>query len=138
MYQDITIVGHLGGEPVMRYLQTGRPVTNFSVATNRRWTNAAGEPVEETCWFRVATYGVQAENCNQYLSKGRLVLVKGVLRPDPESGGPRIWTGDDGVARASFEVVANNVRFLGGRGEAAELPEAPATEGEEGEDEIPF
>ena len=90
MYQKIVIVGNLGRDPEMRYTPSGQPVTNLSVATNRKWTSADGTPGEETIWFRVSVWGKQAETCNQYLSKGRQVLVEGRLRPDPATGGPRV------------------------------------------------
>ena len=135
MYQKIIIVGNLGRDPEMRYTPSGQPVTTLSVATNRKWTNADGTPGEETIWFRVSVWGKQAEACNQYLSKGRQVLIEGRLRPDPATSEPRIWTGNDGVARASYELTANTVRFLGGRAEvAAAGPEEGAIE----EGEIPF
>ncbi|MFQ5814644.1 MAG: single-stranded DNA-binding protein [Anaerolineae bacterium] len=135
MYQKIIIMGNLGRDPEMRYTPSGKPVTNFSVATNRRWTNADGTPGEETIWFRVTAWGKLGETCNQYLSKGRQVFVEGRLRPDPETGGPRIWTGQDGVARASFEITAFTVRFLGRRDEGVAVgPEEEAIE----EGEIPF
>ena len=139
MYHKITIAGNLGRDPEMRYTQDGTPVTNFSVATNRRWTNPDGSQGEETIWFRVSAWRRLAEICNQYLQKGRPVLVEGRLRPDPATGGPRLSTGNDGIARASFEVTALDVRFLGGRGEApAEgTPGGPEEPPEEGE-EIPF
>ena len=76
MYQKVIIVGNLGGDPELRYTPQGDPVTSFSVATNRRWTGRDGQPGEETCWFRVSVWGKQAESCNQYLSKGRQVLVE--------------------------------------------------------------
>jgi single-strand DNA-binding protein len=139
MYQKLIIVGNLGRDPEMRYTSDGTPVTHFSVATNRRWTNPDGSPGEETVWFRVSAWRRLAETCNQYLQKGRQVLIEGQLKPDPATGGPRIWTGNDGVARASYEVTAFTVKFLGGRGEAppAEVAGAPEEPPEEGE-EIPF
>ena len=139
MYQKVTIVGNLGNDPEMRYTASGVPVTRFSVATNRRWTSADGSPVEETVWFRVSAWRGLAETCNQYLSKGRQVMVEGRLVPDRETGGPRVWTGNDGVARSSYELSANDVRFLGGKGEREEPlpPEMPA-QAAEGEEEIPF
>ena len=86
MLQRITLVGNLGADPEMRYLPDGKPVTSFSMATNRKWTNQqTGEPGEETVWWRVSIFGPQAEACNQYLSKGRQVLVEGRVRPDPSS-----------------------------------------------------
>ena len=139
MYQKLIIVGNLGRDPEMRYTSDGTPVTNFSVATNRRWNRPDGSPGEETVWFRVSAWRRLAEVCNQYLQKGRQVLIEGQLKPDPATGGPRMWTGNDGVARASYEVRALTVQFLGGRGEAppseaAGAPEEPPEEGEE----IPF
>lgn len=137
MYSKVIIAGYLGRDPEMRYTPDGTPVTTFSVATSNRWTKQDGTPGEETTWFRITAWRRQAEICNQYLTKGRPVLVEGRLKPDPQTGGPRIWTGNDGVARASYEVTALTVRFLGGRGEpAAEagVEEAPELE----EEEIPF
>jgi len=124
MYHTIIIVGNLGRDPEVRYTPSGQPVTSFSVATNRQYTNNAGETIKETLWFRVSAWGKTAEVCNQYLKKGSKVLVEGRLMADPATGGPRIWTGQDGAARASFEVTANTVRFLSSRGEAAVEEEA--------------
>ncbi len=111
MYQKLTIVGYLGRDPEMRYTADGKPVTSFSVATSRKWDGG-----EETCWFRVSAWNRLAETCNQYLAKGRMVLVEGRLTPDKATGGPRVWTGKDGNARASFEMTAYTVKFLGGGG----------------------
>lgn len=139
MYQRIIIVGNLGGDPEMRYMSDGTAVTNFSVATNRRWTNrSSGEQQDETTWFRVSVWGRQAETANEYLSKGQQVLVEGRMRPDPQTGGPRMWTGQDGTARASFEITARNVRFMGAR-ETSSFSGDESTNGPpEEEDEIPF
>ncbi|MCA9972740.1 MAG: single-stranded DNA-binding protein, partial [Anaerolineales bacterium] len=116
MYQKIIVVGNLGRDPEMRYMPDGTAVTSFSLATNRRWTDrASGQPVEETTWFRVSVWGRQAETANQYLSRGRQVLVEGVLTPDRATGGPRLWTAQDGTVRASFEIRADSVRFIGSR-----------------------
>jgi single-strand DNA-binding protein len=135
MYHTIIIAGHLGRDPEMRHLESGQAVTNFSMASTRRWNGQDGEPREETAWFRVSVFGAQAEACQEYLGKGRAVLVEGRLRPD-EDGNPRTWTGEDGVTRAGYDVVARSVRFLGRR-EAAASAEAPASPEEE-IDEIPF
>jgi single-strand DNA-binding protein len=131
MYQRTIVVGHLGRDPEMRYTQEGTPVTSFSVATSRRWTSREGESREETTWFRVSAWGRQAETCNQYLSKGRLVLVDGTVSVSA-------WKGRDGEPRATLELRAERVVFLGGRGEPAEAETgAEAGEGTQ-EDEIPF
>ena len=61
----------------MRYTPTGVPVTSFSIATSRKWTNQNGESQEKTTWFRVTCWRKTAELAAQYLKKGRLVLVEG-------------------------------------------------------------
>lgn len=135
MYQKIIIIGNLGRDPEMRYTAQGTPVTNFSVATSRKWTSADGTPGEETVWFRVTAWKRLAETCNQYLTKGQRVFVEGQLTPDPATGGPRVWTRQDGSAGASFEIRAFTVKFLGGRAEGAAVgPEEGAIE----EEEMPF
>jgi len=138
MYHRIIIAGHLGRDPEMRYTPNGTPVATFTMASTRRWTDQGDQQQEETIWFRVSAFGRLAETCNQYLSKGRPVLVEGRLRPD-ERGNPRIWTGNDGVARANFDVVATTVRFLGRGGEpACSTGEAVEEAPPEDEEEIPF
>ena len=117
MYQKVIVVGNLGRDPEMRYTPGGQAVTNFSVATNRRYTASSGERVDETVWFRISAWGRLAETCNQYLRKGRKVLVEGRLTADQETGGPRIWTDQSGSPRASFEISAVNVQFLSSRGD---------------------
>ncbi len=135
-YHTIIIVGYLGRDPEMRYTPNGTPVTSFTMATTRRWAAADGSQNEETTWFRVTVWGRQAETVAQYLSKGRLALVEGRLTPDRTTGGPRLWTGQDGVVRASYEVTANRVVFLGGRGTTAET----GTQEDAGslEEDLPF
>lgn len=139
MYHRIIIAGNLGSDPEMRYMPDGTPVTNFSVATNRRWTSASGEPQEETIWFRVSVWRRQAEIANEYLSKGRQVLIEGRLRPDQATGGPRTYTRQDGTVGASFDVTADVVRFIGGRDDSGFVPEGGDDAGApQEEDEIPF
>ena len=117
MYQKITLVGNLGRDPEMRYMADGTAVTSFSVATSRSWTGKDGQRQDETMWFRVNVWGRQAETTNQYLSKGKKVLVEGVLQGDAATGGPRLWSRQDGSMAASLEVRADTVRFLSGRNE---------------------
>jgi single-strand DNA-binding protein len=136
------IVGNVGKDPEMRYTPSGQAVTSFSVATNRQYTAANGEQVKETIWFRITTWGKTAEICNQYVKKGSKVLVEGRLTPDKQTGGPRIWTRQDGTAGATFEVTASTVRFLGDAnsdhgGERNQPAAWDATELPP-EDEIPF
>lgn len=138
MFHQLTIVGNLGNDPVMRFTPSGQAVTSFSVASNRSYTNNAGQKVDETIWFRVSVWGAQAEPCNQYLSKGRLVLIIGRLKPDPDSGGPRIYTRNDGSTGASFEVTAINVKFLPSGSTGGYQQDMGDEAGGPEEDEIPF
>ena len=145
MYQKIIVAGNLGRDPEMRYMADGTAVTNFSIATNRRWTDRnTGEPTEETTWFRVSVWGRQAESANQYLSKGRQVIVEGRLRADPNTGGPSLFTRQDGTVGASFEIIANVVRFIGSREDSESFTSGDGGESAGGgapaqeEDETPF
>jgi len=141
MYHTLIIVGNVGKDPEMRYTPSGQAVTSFSVATNRQYTASNGEQVKETIWFRVSAWGKQAEVCNQYLRKGAKVLIEGRLTPDKNTGGPRIWSKQDGTAGASFEVTASTVRFLSSRGEGESGPVAGGDMGiaeMPPEDDIPF
>ena len=142
MYQKIVVVGYLGGEPEMRYMPDGTAVTNFSVATSRRWTDqASGQQKDETTWFRVSLWGRRAEAANQYLTKGQRVLVEGRIRPDPQTGNPRTFVRNDGSVGASFDISATDFQFMSSREEVGYVSEgggdydaAPAQE----EDDIPF
>lgn len=135
MYHNLFIVGNVGRDPEMRYTPSGQPVTSFSVATNRQYTASNGEQVKETIWFRISVWGKLAEICNQYIKKGSKVLAEGRLTPDKSTGGPRIWTKQDGSASASYEVTASTVRFLSSRGTEEPLEVADSSVSEE---DIPF
>jgi single-strand DNA-binding protein len=135
-FHTIIVVGNLGRDPEMRFLPSGQPVTSFSMASSRSYTNSQGEKIDETIWFRVSVFGKMAETCNQYLHKGSKVLVEGRLQAD-KNGSPRVWTRQDGTPGASFEVTAATVRFLSSRGEGGEAGGADAGGGEDTGD-IPF
>ncbi len=138
MYQQITLVGNLGNDPEMRYTPSGVPVTTFSLAVSKTWTGQDGQRQEKTTWFRVTVWRKQAEIVSQYLTKGRQVLVVGEIEE------ARPWTDRDGNPRASLEVTANVVRFLGSRADAMEVPSSgraasePASSEAGSEEDIPF
>ena len=122
----VILVGNLGSDPEMRYTPNGKAVTSFRMATSHRYTTSAGESKEVTDWFRVTVWGKQAEQCNQFLSKGRRVYVDGRFHA-------RSWEGQDGQTRTSLEVTADCVRFLD-RAAPVSLPE----EGELEPEDLPF
>src|SRR5262245_54442705 len=99
-FNTITIVGYLGRDPELRYTPQGTAVCNFSVATTEKRKNARGEMEEHTIWFRVTTWGRQAEVANEYLAKGRQVYVEGRLRLEE-------YTDREGFLRTSAEVNAS-------------------------------
>jgi single-strand DNA-binding protein len=127
------VIGNLGRDPEMRYTPSGQAVTNFTVATNYKYTTADGESREETEWFRVSVWGRQAETCNQYLAKGRKVFVEGRLRS-------RTYETRDGETRFSNEITASDVRFLDMAGPREEIPSGgePMMEGGTELDDLPF
>ncbi len=107
-WHQTIIVGNLGGDPELRYMQNGRAVCNFSVAVSERWRDRqTNEQQERTTWYRVAVWGQQAENCNTYLAKGRQVLVIGNVAA-------RGYMNNNGEAAASLDLTARSVQFLGG------------------------
>ena len=122
----VILVGNLGSDPEMRYTPNGKAVTSFNIATNRRYTTSAGESKEDTDWFRISVWGKQAEQCNQFLNKGKQVYVEGRLHA-------RSWQGQDGQMRTSLEVTAERVLFLGRRA-VTSLPEGEEIEPED----LPF
>lgn len=105
MFQQCIIIGNLGRDPEMRFTADGTPVTSFSVAVNRRWTSADGSQGEKTWWFRVTCWRRLAETTNQYLRKGNPVMVIGEVEASA-------YTAQDGEARATLELTANQVKFL--------------------------
>ena len=102
----IIVIGNLGRDPEMRYTPNGQSVTSFSVASNRKYTTAAGERREETEWFNVSAWGKLGEVCNQYLTKGSQVFVEGRLSS-------RSYQGQDGQMRFVNEINLTDVQFLG-------------------------
>ena len=112
----VTIIGNVGGDPEMRFTPSGKPVTSFSVATNRAYTTPEGERKQETEWFNVVAWNRLAEQCNQFLGKGRLVYADGRMHT-------RNWQGQDGQQHSRTEVIANRVIFLDRRSSISPLEE---------------
>jgi single-strand DNA-binding protein len=127
----VMLIGNVGSDPEMRFTPNGNPVTSFRMATTRVYTTPDGEKRQETDWFSVVTWNKLAEQCNQFLTKGKLVYVEGRLHN-------RNWEGADGQKHYRTEVIANRVTFLDRQG--ASVAEDKVDEGmDEGEPEdIPF
>jgi len=111
MVNKVILVGNLGKDPEVRYTSGGQAVANLRIATSRSWTDKqSGQRKEETEWHDVEVWGKQAEQCGEYLAKGRQVYVEGRLKTDK-------WQDkQSGQERSKVKVVADTVRFLGGRG----------------------
>ena len=121
----VMVIGNVGTDPEMRYTANGRAVTSFRVAANRSFTTAEGERREETEWFAVVAWQKLAEQCSQYLQKGRRVYVEGRLQT-------RSWDTPDGQRRFRTEVIADRVIFLD-RAMGVPLPEEGESETGEAE-----
>lgn len=137
-FQQVIIVGNLGRDPELKYIQSGVAVCNFTVAVST--TTGQGEQRQEkTTWFRVAAWRELGERCQQYLAKGRQVMVIGTVDV-------RAYTDNSGQPQASLELTARDVRFLGSReggggssgGGNFDEGSGGASEGGSGFDQIPF
>jgi len=106
----VILVGRLGRDPETRYTGGGQAVANFSVATDESYKDKNGERQKRTEWHKIVVWGKQAEIAQQYLKKGSLVFIEGRIQS-------REWQDKEGQKRTSFEIVANNFRMLGGRGD---------------------
>ena len=109
----VQIIGRLGKDPEIRYTQGGQAVASFSVATDSKWTNKAGEKQEKTEWHRVKAWGKLGELAGEYLAKGRQVYVEGRLETSE-------YTDKEGVKKYSTEIVANDIQFLDSKGAGVE------------------
>ena len=106
----VILIGNLGRDPELRFTRDGQGVANFTLATNERWRDKDGQNQERTEWHRIVVWGKTAENCAQNLQKGRSCYIEGRIQS-------REWEDKEGNKRQTTEIVAQNVTFLGGRGE---------------------
>lgn len=110
MFQQITLIGHLGGDVETRFTPSGVEVSNFSVAVNKSWKGQDGQKQEKTTWFRCAAWGNLAGVVSQYLHKGSKVFVLGEVEA-------RAYTAADGTPACSLDVRVDTIRFLDGKKE---------------------
>lgn len=106
----VILIGRLGRDPEVRYMPNGEAVCNFSVATSETWNDRNGQRVERTEWHNITMYRKLAEIAGQYLKKGGLVYLKGRIQS-------RKYQGKDGIERTAYDIVANEMKMLGGRNE---------------------
>lgn len=102
------LIGNLGRDPELRYTNNQTAVCTLNLATGERRKDASGQWVDHTEWHNVVVFGKTAENCTNYLKKGREVFIEGRIQT-------RKWQDKEGKDRYTTEIVANNVQFLGGK-----------------------
>jgi single-strand DNA-binding protein len=106
----VLLIGRLGADPELRYTASGMAVANFRIATTEQWRDKkTGDRMESTEWHRIVVWGKTAENCGQYLAKGRLVSIEGRIQS-------RKWNDRDGHERIAYEIQCREVKFLDGKG----------------------
>jgi single-strand DNA-binding protein len=132
----VFLVGNLTRDPELRFTAQGTAVANFSIAVNRSYKANDGEYKKEVSFFNIVVWGKTGENCSKFLSKGRSVLVEGRLQN-------RSYETQEGQKRTITEIVADNVQFLGGKGDASEgstsdYGAVDSYEGNNDDDQVPF
>jgi single-strand DNA-binding protein len=102
------LIGRVGKDPEVKYTPDGAMVTTFTLATDESYKDKNGEKVQKTEWHRIVTYRKLAEICGNYLVKGKLVYIEGKIQT-------RSWEDKEGVKRSTTEIVANDMKMLGGK-----------------------
>lgn len=134
------IIGNLGKDPDVRYLENGTAVANFSVATSETYKDKNGEKVTNTEWHRVTLWRGLAEVAEKYLKKGSQVYICGKLKT-------RSWEDKNGETRYTTEIIGDELTMLGGRDDnqqraepqqAAPQRQKPNPQNETEEDDLPF
>ena len=136
MLNKVILIGRLGADPEIRYMQDGTMVTNFRLATDESYKSKSGEKVQKTEWHKIVTFRKLAEICGNYLTKGKLVYVEGKIQT-------RAWEDKDGVKRYTTEIIASNMQMLDSKGQGKEQDagwsdQSPAFGDAGGEDDVPF
>ena len=129
----VMVLGNLGRDPELRHTGTGKAVATLRIATNEVWNDQSGERQERTEWHNVVVWGRSAENCGQYLKKGRSVFVEGRLQT-------RKWQDKEGQDRYTTEIVADRVQFIGGpsSGASSGSDDSDLAPPPSGADDVPF
>ena len=142
MLNKVLLIGRLGRDPEVRYMPNGEAVCNFSVATNETWNDRNGQRQESTEWHNVTMYRNLAEIAGKYLTKGSQVYLEGKIQS-------RKYQGKDGIERTAYEIIANEMKMLGGGNSEQQVQSAqaetptrrqatPAMPAEDIDDDVPF
>jgi single-strand DNA-binding protein len=131
MLNKAMIIGNLGADPEMRYTQSGTAVANFNVATTERYTNNAGERVEETEWHKVVAWQRLAEICADYLTKGSRVYIEGKIQT-------RKWQDQNGNDRYTTEIVAREMKMLSDRQQGTSVDAGSTNGADPIPEDVPF
>jgi single-strand DNA-binding protein len=132
MLNKIMLIGNLGRDPEMSYTQSGKAVTKFTIAVNRRTKDRdTGERREETQWFNIVAWEQLAETCNSYLHKGSKVYIEGRMTS-------RKYTDKDGVERTVWDVIAEGMEMLDPKASQDQRGAGGYGDGDVGPDDIPF
>jgi single-strand DNA-binding protein len=132
MLNKTMLIGNLGADVETRYTKNQVAVANFRIATTERWKDAEGKQQEATEWHRIVAFGRLAEICGEYLAKGSKVYLEGRLQT-------RKWEDSDGNTRFTTEIIAREMKMLGG-GDKTESVPVPPEDGHEPplSDDVPF
>ena len=128
MVNQCIFIGRLGRDPETKYLPSGEPVCNFSIAIDESYKNKSGEKVSKTEWVNIVTFRKLAEICGNYLVKGKLVYLEGKIQT-------RSWEDKEGMKRQTTEIVANDMKMLDSKGKNENTP---APEPNRSTDDVPF
>ena len=129
-------IGRIGRDPETRYMSNGDAVTNITLAVDESYKNKSGEKVEKCEWVSIVFYRKLSEIAGKYLKKGSLVFVSGKQET-------RKWTDKNGIERYTTQIIANQMRMLGGKKDSTESNDSSDQKSSAGgfedmEDDIPF
>lgn len=135
MLNRVILIGRLGKDPEVRYMPNGEAVCNFSVATSESWKDQNGQRQERTEWHNITMYRKLAEIAGQYLKKGSQVYLEGKIQT-------RKYTDKNGIERTAYDIIANEMKMLGGNSQATQeqpkYPQGNAKPDDDISDDVPF
>lgn len=131
MLNKVILIGRLGRDPETRYMPNGEAVCNFSVATSEKYTDKNGQRQEATEWHNVTMYRKLAEIAGQYLKQGSQVYIEGKIKS-------RKYTDKNGVERTAYDIIANELKMLGGNAQTPAQKPQQAQAQDEISDDVPF